>query len=258
MSVTYRCPECQSILRPKAPIPAGKKIKCPRCEAIFAPQPVTTSPQPAAVNANTPQAGSAEEPLKPDLAAAPQEDENTGYKLAEEPPETEEQKKAREVKYGSLRKKFDKNQRGPAIAKCVQPANWMLRMGLLLGVLSVLGFMWAIWPMIFNDEPLSPERMNEQTLYAGIAVGCLVWGMLVSLGSSKMHDLESYPWALVGSLLAVPLVGTGLWGLVTLRDKVVMAGFDETLVMHGLEPRFNIDPEDFTEDDDDDDDDLDV
>src|SRR5689334_15357148 len=36
-ATTYTCPECGATLRPKEPVPAGRKIKCPKCSTAFAP-----------------------------------------------------------------------------------------------------------------------------------------------------------------------------------------------------------------------------
>jgi predicted Zn finger-like uncharacterized protein len=36
MPSSFACPECSAVLKTKADIPAGKKVKCPRCATIFA------------------------------------------------------------------------------------------------------------------------------------------------------------------------------------------------------------------------------
>ena len=33
--IKITCPECQSVLRPAKPVPAGKTVKCPECGSRF-------------------------------------------------------------------------------------------------------------------------------------------------------------------------------------------------------------------------------
>jgi uncharacterized C2H2 Zn-finger protein len=36
-ATSFACPECQAILRPTKPLPAGARIKCPKCTHVFTP-----------------------------------------------------------------------------------------------------------------------------------------------------------------------------------------------------------------------------
>ena len=218
MAVKYTCPDCKSVLRPTNPVAPGKKIKCPECEAIFVPVPATKAEKPA------PKKESKAAPK----AASSDEDEDEGgiYGVAQESTEkTEEQKKG--LHFGSLRDKYAKSKRGPAMAMCVQPANTMMLMGAILCILMVVFCIWAIFPMVFTEKALPSDRMKEQIIYLVCGICGFVYGGLVCNGASKMQALESYSWAMVGSVMAIPLLLVGMWGIVTLRNEEVIAGFEE-------------------------------
>ena len=51
MPTSFACPECHSVLKTKAEVPAGKKVKCPKCAALFAAPAEDAKPQPARATA---------------------------------------------------------------------------------------------------------------------------------------------------------------------------------------------------------------
>ena len=57
-------------------------------------------------------------------------------------------------------------------------------------------------------------------VYLGCFVAQFLWGSVVCVGASKMHTLESYPLAMVGSIMAV--VGPGVpWAIIyVLMDAI--------------------------------------
>jgi hypothetical protein len=230
MSVKYVCPECEAVLRPSKPVPAGRKIRCPKCESIFAATPAGAAP-----------AEARDKPGKirltfDDVAAiSDQDDEDTaeegeirGYRVesGHSLEEQDEEAKKQKVHYGDLRHKFEKRKRGPAMAKVVTPANILLWEGatLCLGGLGLV--IYAIWPMVFNEEALSSQRQKEQFLLMGGGVLGFVYGALICVGASKMQYLESYNWAMAGAIMST-ILGGGLIALKVLRDKEVLAGFAE-------------------------------
>lgn len=229
MSVKYVCPECEAVLRPAKPVPAGRKIRCPRCEHIFAATPSGAAP-----------AAASEKPGKirlsfddiPSLAEHDEEEaddgEVRGYRVerAPDPDEEAEERKKQKVHYGDLRDKFEKKKRGPAMAKVVTPANILLWEGATLCIGGIGLVIYAIWPMVFNEEPLSSSRQKEQFLLMGGGVLAFIYGALICVGASKMQYLESYKWAMTGAIMS-SILGGGLLALKVLRDKEVIAGFAE-------------------------------
>lgn len=216
MAEKYPCPNCGAVLRPSKPVPAGKKLRCPKCESIFVPTAATK----AAPKPETIPLAKTDDDEEPDIA----------YGVTAETEEDKEKaKKAKKiVEYGELGDKFEKTMRGPAMAIVVKPTSMMIGEGALLCLWSIIFIVWQTWDLVFvpEDEPLKREFVVTQLLFAGLGVLKFVWGALICLGASKMQYLESYSWAMAGSILAVP-VGGGIWGIITLRDPTVIAGFEE-------------------------------
>ena len=246
----YQCPECEAVLRRAEAIPEGKKIRCPKCEAVFAAKALAEDePEPAA----GPYAlAGATAPPKPKVAVD-EDDDGTPYGVIKEDPN-----EARpEIHLGSLRDRFAKSKIGPAMFKTVIPSNWLLRLGLFSCVCAVLYFSYALFPVVFCEAtPLRPfirPRLNmmiEATLMFS-------FGAIMCIGAARMHDLTSYPWAIIGSimslviyipvgimmalflliffgpvgliacLLDLALALVGLWCLIVLMQKDVREGFTE-------------------------------
>lgn len=229
MAEKYPCPKCGAVLRPSKPIPAGKKLRCPKCENVFAPTAAATAGA-AAKPSDT--FAVAEPPPKPPPKPVADDDEDSelGYGVTAETEAAKEKAKAAKkiVELGDLRDRFEKKKRGPAMALVVKPTNIMLWEGALLAVWAVIFIVWQIWDLVFvpDDVTLKREFVITQLLFAGLGILKFVWGCLICIGASKMQYLESYAWSMAGAILAVP-VGGGIWGIITLRDPDVIAGFEE-------------------------------
>jgi hypothetical protein len=67
-------------------------------------------------------------------------------------------------------------------------------------------------------------------IMSGAVVG-FIFAALICVGAFKMRTLESYGWAMTGAILTTLLGGVfiviGIWCIITLRDKDVIAGFAE-------------------------------
>ena len=200
---TYRCPECEAVLRREQPVPAGKKIKCPKCEFVFAPKAVAEKAQKAAPAAKGKPA--AKDPPKPSALPAvvndDEDDEEKSYAVVQE----EEQERA--VHYGSLRDKFKKSKRGPAMAQCVVPSNFTLYEGFLACIGTLICFIVGFWPMIFSDDPVTLKERLPYILAGlfGFALSCFI-----CYCASRFHELTSYPLAWIGVVLATILSLTGI------------------------------------------------
>ncbi|MCE9564478.1 MAG: hypothetical protein K8U57_20765 [Planctomycetes bacterium] len=169
--------------------------------------------------------------------------------------ETEEEKKEAEKhkpKFTEVQDKFKKSARGPAMAMLVMPTNLMTASGLANLALGLLWFVQGAWPLVFNDAPPGEEELGEALLDMVVGVLVFGWGAMVCFGASQMQELGSYPWGLTGSimcaipvsvsiiaqlmenwtalglLVALPQIGIGIFGIVTLQSPAVKAGFAES------------------------------
>src|SRR5262245_55495043 len=193
---TYRCPECETVLRRDQPVPEGKKMKRPKCEFVFAPKAVaekaakpTGDKSKSAGDKGKPAAKgkpTGKEPPKPSATPAVinDDDEDGGsYTVVHE----EEQERA--VNYGSLRDKFKKSKRGPSMAKAVKPTNNMLLEGVLCCVGGIATMIIGIWPMVFSEDPTTlKERLP---LILGGIFGFAI-AAFMSYCLSRFHELTSY------------------------------------------------------------------
>ncbi|HEX3152542.1 MAG TPA: hypothetical protein VHR66_31005 [Gemmataceae bacterium] len=248
----YQCPECEAVLRRAEAIAPGKKIRCPKCEAVF-PARAMADDEPEKEPAEE---GYAVAGLKKPAARPHQEDDGDDGLPYAVIKEGEDEVKP-EIHLGSLRDKFAKSTIGPAMFRTVIPANWLLRLGLFSCIVATFNFILAIWPIIFCEaNPIRPfirprvDMMLEATLI-------FAFGGIMCFGASKMHEVSSYPWAIVGSIMAliiyVPkgimigykvvmwwgpagmliaalimaLACVGLWCLIVLMNADVRAGFKE-------------------------------
>ena len=248
----YQCPECEAVLRRATAIMPGKKIRCPKCEAVF-PARELPEDEPAAEPAveGYALAGQSKPAAKP--TPAEDEEDSTPYAVIKE----REDEIKPEIHLGSLRDRFAKSKIGPAMYKTVIPANWLLRLGLFSCVVATFWFILAIWPIIFCEaNPIRPfirprvDMMIRATLMFS-------FGGVMCAGASKMHDLSSYTWAIIGSIMALLIyipVGiltallvlvilgplgmliaalvmglalVGLWCLIVLMNAEVREGFKE-------------------------------
>jgi len=241
----YTCPECNTVLRRQEPIPAGKKIKCPKCGNVFAPQ--------AKVVAKA----TAKPPVSPKDAKNQALDEEfmdrNPYTVVDEKEEDEElQREKQRAASGLVRDRFKKSARGPAQREVVRPANFLLASGIFTCIFSLLTIVVAVWPLIFRELSIETTKegqkyseaekdkkpeytySNEYMIFrfsiAGVGLFWFIWGGFVCIGAFKMNRLESYTWAMIGSIMGVLPVLIGIWGIVTLRNPVVIAGFQEEKV----------------------------
>jgi len=237
----YTCPECNTVLRRQEPIPAGKKIKCPKCSAIFAPAAAAAK---AVAKPTTPPKSAKAQELDDEFM------DRNPYTVVDETEEDEDlQREKQRAASGLVRDRFKKSARGPAQREVVRPANFLLASGVFTCIFAFLTIVVAIWPLIFRDLSItqtkegvkyseaekdkkpeytySTEYMIYRFIIAGIGLFWFIWGGFVCLGAFKMNRLESYTWAMIGSIMGILPVLIGIWGIVTLRNPVVIAGFRE-------------------------------
>jgi hypothetical protein len=248
----YQCPECEAVLRRAEAIAEGKKIRCPKCEAVF-PAKALPDDEPAPEQAaGYALAGGPPATAKPKPML--EEEENSDpYRVIKETGDEPKQ----EIHLGSLRDKFAKSKIGPAMFKTVLPSNWLLRLGLFSCVAAVFWFAYALWPIVFCEAtPLRPFIRPRVDLMIRATI-MFSFGGIMCLGASKMHDLTSYTWAIIGScmalliyvplgiivallvllifgpmgmLLAAAILGlafVGVWCLIVLFNPLVREGFKE-------------------------------
>jgi hypothetical protein len=214
-------------LKRAEPLPAGKKLRCPECGNVFAP--AAKVKQPAAKKT---------EPKAP-APASPEQDIFT-FQATDYDADADS---AREDVFSPIKDRFARSARGPALIHVVRPSDWLLRTGAMICIAAITGILWAIWPLIFKIQEvqpedktkgfrpgtyanetrkykeLTPEEFNQRFVYLGCFIGQFLWGSVVCLGASRMHTLDSYPLAVVGSIMAI--VGPGVpAGIVLLIDAI--------------------------------------
>jgi hypothetical protein len=214
-------------LKRAEPLPAGKKLRCPECGNVFAP--AAKAKQPAAKKT---------EPKAP-ASASPEQDIFT-FQATDYDADADA---AREDVFSPIKDRFARSARGPALIHVVRPSDWLLRTGAMICIAAITGILWAIWPLIFKIQEvqpedkskgfrpgtyaaetrkykeLTPEEFNQRFIYLGCFIGQFLWGSVVCLGASRMHTLDSYPLAVVGSIMAI--VGPGVpAGIVLLIDAI--------------------------------------
>jgi phage FluMu protein Com len=245
----YQCPECNAVLRRAEAVAAGKKIRCPKCEAVF-PAVLLPDDEPAKKEEG---AGYGVEGLSKPKPPVEEEENSNPYAVIKE---TGEDIKP-EIHLGSLRDRFAKSTIGPAMFKTVIPSNWLLRLGLFSCIVAVFIFIYGLWPIIFCEaNPMRPFIRPRVTIMIRAAF-MFTFGGIMCLGASKMHELTSYTWSIVGAsmslliyipagiivaffiliilgplglLLAAMVMGlalVGLWCIIVLMNPKVREGFKE-------------------------------
>ncbi len=255
----YPCPECGAQLRPANAIPAGKKLRCPKCETVFAP----AGKAPAkAVPAAEPVADAEQYGLIQEQApAANQETARNAFdpikdrfKLSARGPALVLVVKPSTVLLAT----------GCLI--CVMAiagglfAAWPMIFKIELVQPKAKGVHYGPQTNERKFQELTPEEYRDDWLLIGASVFQFAWGAVVCAGASKMHTLDNYPLSMIGSVMAfvgpfVPLgiwllnyalteadetmwvlpsvlmlggsVPISLWCVATLRNKKVIAGFQE-------------------------------
>jgi len=240
----YICPKCNTELRREQPIPAGKKIKCPKCAHVFE----VTAGKVVAKSVDT----AADAKAAANLALDEEFADRNPYTVVDEQEEDEEmQREKRRAASGLVRDRFKKSARGPAQREVVRPANFLMASGIFTCIGCLIFALVAVFPLIFKDfyspapqegkkysetdKQVKPEMTDEQwkellivrlSMLGGAIFG-FIWGGLVCIGAFKMNSLESYTWAMIGSIMGIFPVLIGIWGIVTLRNPAVIAGFEE-------------------------------
>ena len=171
------CPECGVVLKPTKPLTPGKKVRCPKCSHVFTvPGAEEEAPLPNAAvrkaeDAPLPKKAAA----KPKPAAAPapkkpaidDDDDGGTYGLLKEPgakdaDEDEEDKKPK-INYAPDLTVTDP--RGPATAVLALPSNWIMLIGALICVGSIVGMAIATWPFMFTERGTSVTPLDARKEY---------------------------------------------------------------------------------------------
>lgn len=218
----YQCPECETVMKRALKVPEGKKIRCPKCEVIFPAIPLDGNKSDDADK-------KASKALSKKAVPAVDEDEEEGgtYTVVDEKPETAEETKRKEINFGSIRDKYPKSKRGPAMGKTVTPSTYIMGAGILAAVGAIIFLCYSLWPFIFREEPPKGKEATKRALMIAGAIVWFVYAALICHGASKMHTLESYGWAMAAAIMST-VVLIGIYGIVTLRDEEVVEGFEET------------------------------
>jgi predicted Zn finger-like uncharacterized protein len=152
------CPECDTVLRPNKPVPAGKKVKCPRCGALFT---AGSEPEDVAPRAPARKKPGGNKPAKaaPARPAPKDEDEEVGGTYAFVKEEEEEKPDIDYAPDMSI-----KDLRGPAQAVIVKPSNYLIMAG-IAGVIGWLGLLIVVLiPILF---PLKDEDTERPAMSIG-------------------------------------------------------------------------------------------
>ncbi len=267
----YLCPECKAILERTTAVDPNKKIKCPKCQTIFGAKPMpeksasankknpaSSAKVPETAHSSKPSASQPSSPVKKPYDD--DEEDSSGYMVA-----PESNSPAHSVNFGDIRDKYPKSKRGPAMAKTVRAANFLTGSGILTCLLAAFSLVLGMWPFIFRDadKEITQAVKTRCTIYFVSGSVGFILGSLICIGASKLHTLESKPWAYVGTILnilvgisalssagmqnfgdkvlvhstvsyfyflygSMTFIGTTL-SLLCLKDEEVLAGFEETL-----------------------------
>src|SRR5579871_1917102 len=218
----YTCPKCKALLRRQEPVPAGKKLKCPKCATIFAPDSAANS------------------------KAKDDDGDRTPYVVVTDADTDESiQEERQRAAMGLVTDPFEKSKRGPAQRLVIVPSNFLTAAGILMGIACIGLFLYGIFPLVFQtyylDTPhykaISPAQrasewksvQTERAIYMSGAIVGFLYAGLIMVGAFKMRTLESYGWAVAGSIMCIlsPLLPIGIMCLITMRDKKVIEGFAE-------------------------------
>jgi hypothetical protein len=247
MAVSYTCPnpDCGVTLKTPNRVAPGKSVKCPRCARPFVPEsgddaggtlkladePEARKPAKTAAKPEPPKP----EPPKPEASKpfADDDDEDAesikkGYGIVKATDEELEQEAKNKPAFGEVQDKFKRSARGPAQALLVMPSNLLTGEGLLTMAGGVLMFVVGMWPLVFNDAPPGDEEMEEAIVTMLLGSLTFIWGAGICFGASQMQELNSYTWAMAGSVMGVLPLLVGVFGIVMLLNPKVKAGFEES------------------------------
>jgi predicted Zn finger-like uncharacterized protein len=215
MPEQVRCPSCNSALRVPESL-LGKNVKCPKCEATFLaqmeepaqPEGIVREPTPAANRLRMPDdAGDDDHP----------------------PDDYEDEDYPRRRRGG----------RGLAESLVSGPATALLVVGIIDLILAVLNLILPVFSASMMAAGGGAKAANNPdflvNMFSGVfgSVMYLVWGSLITFGSLKMKQLNSYGLAMTASILAMIPCGNccllglpfGIWALIVICKPEVKDAF---------------------------------
>jgi hypothetical protein len=255
----YPCPECGAQLRPANAVPAGKKLRCPKCETVFAPAgkaPAKAAPvvEPAPAVDSYGLAQHEEVATTHEAAKAAFDPIKDRFKLSARGPAL-----ILVVKPSTILLAVGCLTCVMAIAGGLF-AVWpmIFKIELVAPPDKMARFRGPQSTERHFKELTEDDRKEAWLMLAG-SVFQFLWGMAVCAGASKMHTLDNYPLSMIASVMAfvgpfVPLgiwllnyaitnedtmwvlpsvlmiggsIPISLWCVSTLRNKKVIAGFQE-------------------------------
>jgi predicted Zn finger-like uncharacterized protein len=174
---TVTCPECESSLRSKIPIPPGKKIKCPECGTSFTTPEEKPAPEPEKPPVPAKKKPGAAPPAKAPKKSRyddPDDDGLETYAVIKEPEKVEEEKdedededdeeggekKKKKSKSPDLTFALDlsvKDPRGPVQSKVIKPTNMLMLWSVIVILLNLVTLAYATWPSC-SPSTCSPTR----------------------------------------------------------------------------------------------------
>lgn len=236
---SYTCPECSAKVKSAEEAEPGQKFKCPECKAVFTPRAETLAfkdDDPPGKAGKKPKPVTAKVTAAPPAPASPPpppgkyddlEADTTSYTVVKESEEEERLASKNKPVVGAIRDRFKKSARGPAAALLVTPSNLLLAQGSLTCLFGLAAIIVGAWPLVFTDVTPSDEEVAEQMFWVFVGIFSLLWGGVVCYGGVQMISIGSYAWAVVGSVFGLLPLLAGIFGLTTLRDPRVLAGFAE-------------------------------
>ena len=117
-------------------------------------------------------------------------------------------------KFTEVQDKFKKSARGPAMALLVMPSNLLLAAGLILTALSLVFFIYGMWPLVFNDAAPGEEELDE----AGVEALDLI---LLWLGPDA-HICSLFPGAAELGERERRVVGVDTAGMAPLVSRITL------------------------------------
>ena len=257
----YPCPECGAQLRPANAVPAGKKLRCPKCETVFAPAGKAAAKAAPVVEQVAPEdqyglARDEQTATNVEAAKAAFDPIKNRFKLSARGPALILVVKPSTALLGT-----------GCLICVMAIAGALFAVWPMIFKIEVVqppDKMAKFKPPVANErrfEELSEEDRNDRWLMLGASVFQFLWGAVVCAGASKMHMLENYPLSMIASVMSFvgPFVPAGVAGLIyalnpkndanwlalpsvlgigasvpisfwcvaTLRNKKVIAGFQE-------------------------------
>jgi hypothetical protein len=258
----YPCPECGAQLRPANPVPAGKKLRCPKCETVFAPAGKAKAPVKAAPA--TAQAAAPEEEGYGLVATDAVTGEELA-KSAFDPIKDRFKRSARGPALILVVKPSTWLLRSGVMTCIMALAGVMFSIWPMIFKIEdtkppdKMAKFRGPETTERHFKEMTTDEWNERWWMLGGSIFQFAWGAVICAGASKMHDLEGYPLAMIASVMTFvgPFVPIGIvtlqyalaenetylvlpsvvalgasapfsfWCVATLRNKKVLAGFQE-------------------------------